>query len=147
MHNWPNAMIPTASRAPWDTVQVGSDGRRDRFVVERSLGLVHAAQHGAGDDIPGRAPGVAHRWREQVAETLFERPEQGRADDVEVLGPHAVANMSGAQPDEERGDLVQRAEPIDGGLQRRDGPYRLRGDVVAEERPGSRSELEDPLVE
>ena len=41
--------------------------------------------HRAGDHVPGRHPGVADRRGEPFAETLLERPQQGRADDVEVL--------------------------------------------------------------
>ena len=100
------------------------------------LGPAHAGPHRTGDDVPSSHPGVADRWGEPFAETLLECPQQGRADDVEMLVSHAVAHVAGAQPDEERADDVEVPEPVDGGLHRRHRPLRLRARCRRRTGPG-----------
>ena len=69
-----------------------------------------------------------------LTEPLLERPQQGLADEVEMLRHDAVADVAGAESDQERRDLLDVVEPVDGGLDRRHRPARLQRDVVAEQR-------------
>ena len=75
----------------------------------------------------------------ELTEALLQRPQQRRADEVEVFGPHAVADVAGAEPDEERSDTLDVAESVDGGLDSRHVPCGLQRDVVAEQRPRPRA--------
>ena len=85
--------------------------------------------------------------RERLTEPLLECPQQRLADEVEVLGMHPVPDVAGPQPNQERRDVVDVAEPIDGGLDRCHRPARLECDVVAEQGSRLGRQREDPLVE
>ena len=81
------------------------------------------------------------------AEALLERPQQRFADELEVLRHHPVPHVASAEADQERCDLLDLAEAVDGGREGRHGPARLQRDVIAEQRPRLGRDREDPLVE
>ncbi len=102
--------------------RVGEAGRGSfavRFISSRSLrlDLLGSVDHHPGQQAVGVGPGLLHRRREVLAQSLFKRVEQGAADIGVMRTLHAVAHMAARQVLRGGNDGIQVAQAIDHSVQ------------------------------
>jgi hypothetical protein len=108
--------------------------------------ISHSRHHRPRDDIPRRHPRLPNIGRERIAETLFERPQEGVAPHVEMFWPHAVAKVTGTELDQVRGHFLETVEAVHCQLYRGHQPLGLWSNIVREQRTGFGSQNKDAAV-